>query len=82
MSNETGGGVYYIDAIVGILLIIASVCVAVVGADYIKTISEMGFGVSPPAMITFTGYAILIFGIAGILYGVKRTIDGIIKAQR
>jgi hypothetical protein len=77
VKDETHPGVYYVDAIFAILILIAGVLVVIIGTDYIRQIGAFGGG---SVSTTASEYLIIVLGIAGIVYGAKRMVDDIIKA--
>ena len=85
MPRESPSAVYFIDAIVGILLLIVGILTFVIGIDclgYLKPITYYGITVPIPTYATLSAWLIVVLGIAGIIYGVKRTIDDIAKGMQ
>jgi hypothetical protein len=78
VKDETHPGVYYVDAVVAILILIAGVLVVIIGVDVIREIGNMGF-YGTPVYVTASEYLIVVVGIASIVYGAKRMIDDVIK---
>jgi len=79
MSREpsTRTGVYYIDAIVAIFMIIVGMLTFVIGVDYLDKVATGG----PPIYVTASGWLIIALGLASIIYGIKRMIDDVAKAM-
>jgi len=73
---STRTGVYYIDVIVAIFMIIAGVLISVIGVDYV---GQLGTGA--PISAVASAWLIVIGGLASIIYGIKRMIDDVTKAM-
>jgi len=76
MPPESPTSVYYVDAIVAILLIIAGGLILIIGIDYV---GELGAG--PPISVVASAWLIVIWGLAVIIYGIKRLIDDVAKGR-
>jgi ribosomal protein L40E len=74
MPRESPSAVYYIDVIVAIFLLIVGILTVIVGADYLGQ-RELQTYATP-------GYLIIVLGLAGIIYGVKRMIDDFAKGLK
>jgi hypothetical protein len=79
VKDKTHPGIYYVDAVVAILILIAGVLVVIIGVDIIREIGNIGF-YGTPVYVTAGEYLIVVVGIASIVYGAKRMIDDVIKA--
>ncbi len=70
--------VYYIDAVVGILLLIVGILTFIIGIDYLWQLKPSPY-YTIPSSYYLSGYLIIVLGLAGVIYGIKRTIDDIAK---
>jgi hypothetical protein len=72
-----------VDIIIAILLLIAGIFITIVGMDYLNMVSMYSSYSSYSSYNPFTTYAIpwtaIIFGIATIVYGIKRALDDVLK---
>jgi hypothetical protein len=79
MPRESHMAVYVVDTIVAIFLLIASMLTFVVGLDYLWYLGQ--WLPNAAAFITVSAYLVIVLGLAGIIYGIKRMIDDIAKAM-
>lgn len=73
---STRTGVYYIDLIVAIFIIIAGILILVIGVDYVREL-----GTWPSISVVASAWLIVVGGLASIIYGIKRMIDDVTKAM-
>ena len=73
-----------VDIIIGILLLIAGIFITLIGTDYLGMFSAYssytGYSMyNPFSSYGLYAWVIIIFGITTIIYGIKRTLDDILK---
>lgn len=70
------------DTIVALLLLIAGILITILGVDYVNTMSSAYYGIlgyNPFSVVSLYPWIIVVFGMATIIYGIKRMIDNILK---
>ncbi len=81
MPRESPSAVYCIDAVVGILLLVAGILIVVIGIDLLSVLKTTygAVTITYPTYITASAWLTIVLGFAGIIYGAKRTIDDVAK---
>lgn len=84
MPRESPSTVYYMNAVIGIFLTIVGIIIVFIGYDllgYLRPTTYLGVTISMPTFLTASAWLIMVLGVAEIVYGLKRTIDGIAKGR-
>jgi len=70
-----------VDIVVAVLLLIAGLLIIILGLDYVNMMSTYSEypGYNPFTAAGMYPWIILVFGIATVVYGIKRMIDNILK---
>jgi hypothetical protein len=72
-----------VDIIIAILLLIAGIFITILGVDYLNMVtmysSYSGYSSYNPFTTFAIPWCVIIFGIATIVYGIKRALDDVLK---
>ena len=81
MSLDEAGRIKIVaglDTFVAILLLLAGILITILGIDYVNMTSGYS-GYDPFSAVGVSPWIPLVFGLATIIYGIKRMVDDILK---